>query len=79
MFNVEKVPFYNIPDLNGFKLKPYVAHITPKIGDLDIVKRKITIDEVMMKSIEHQIKNAPQGSLVTTEKLDPLSRLNARR
>ena len=28
LFNIDKVPFYNVPDLTGFKLKPYVPHIT---------------------------------------------------
>jgi large subunit ribosomal protein L41 len=32
MFDIEKVPFYNIPDLEGFTLKPYVACSTPKIS-----------------------------------------------
>ena len=26
---IEKVPFYNIPDLTGFNLLPYVSHNTP--------------------------------------------------
>ena len=25
-FAIEKVPFYNIPDLTGFDLQPYVSH-----------------------------------------------------
>ena len=31
MFNIDLVPLYNVPDLAGFKLKPYVPHITSKI------------------------------------------------
>jgi large subunit ribosomal protein L41 len=31
ILDVEKVPFFNIPDLTGFNLKPYVAHSTGKI------------------------------------------------
>ena len=31
--NIDHVPFYNVPDLKGFKLKPYVAHTTPKISE----------------------------------------------
>ena len=32
-FEIEKVPFYNVPDLEGFKLKPYVPHNTPLIPE----------------------------------------------
>ena len=32
-FDIEKVPFYNVPDITGFKLKPYVPHTTPRIGE----------------------------------------------
>jgi hypothetical protein len=39
VMNIEKVPFYNIPDLTNFKLMPYVAHITPKIGEAEKVLR----------------------------------------
>ena len=39
IFNVEKVPFYNVPDLTDFKLKPYVPHITPKISAEKFVQR----------------------------------------
>ena len=52
-FDIEKVPFYNIPDLTGFKLKPYVAHLTPKIPEQDRVQRKINVDEELLKQIQH--------------------------
>mmetsp|Transcript_4706 Transcript_4706/g.3221 ORF Transcript_4706/g.3221 Transcript_4706/m.3221 type:complete len:100 (+) Transcript_4706:136-435(+) len=29
LFDIEKVPFYNIPDLANFNLKAYVPHTTP--------------------------------------------------
>ena len=32
-FNVDLVPFYDVPDLTGFKLLPYVPHTTPKIPE----------------------------------------------
>ena len=50
-FDIYKVPFYNVPDLTGFKLKPYVPHSTPKISDEARVDRKIEIDSGMMKTI----------------------------
>ena len=28
-----KLPFFNIPDLTGFELKPYVSYHTPKLGE----------------------------------------------
>ena len=39
-FNIDHVPFYNVPDLKGFKLKPYVAHSTPKVPN-DIFEPRI--------------------------------------
>ena len=33
LFNIDLVPLYNVPDLTGFKLKPYVPHITSKIPE----------------------------------------------
>ena len=43
-FEIEKVPFYNVPDLTGFKLKPYVPHSTPKIDEERKVERLVTLD-----------------------------------
>ena len=86
-FNIEKVPFYNIPDLAGFKvsidcscwqLKAYVPHITPKINEADRVTRKVDLDEQLLKDIQHQIENAPKGSLVAQNR-DPLSQVTRRR
>ena len=57
--DIERVPYYNIPDLAGFKLKPYVAHSTPKVSDDIKVPRKVHLDEETLKDIETQIKNAP--------------------
>ena len=33
VFDVDKVPFYNIPDLSGFTLKPYVSYNTPLVAE----------------------------------------------
>ena len=40
---IDMVPFYNIPDLTDFKLKPYVAYSTPKVTDDIKVQRKISL------------------------------------
>ena len=32
-FNIDMVPFYNIPSLEGFTLKPYVSYLTGMIPD----------------------------------------------
>ena len=39
--NIDLVPFYNVPDLTDFKLKPYVPHSTPKIP-VDILEPRVT-------------------------------------
>jgi len=44
MFNPEKVPLYNVPDLTGFQLKPYVSVHTPQIDD-DIRSRLANIND----------------------------------
>ena len=79
VLRIEKVPFYNIPDLTNFKLKPFVAHITPKINEADRVERRVTVDEELLKNILYQIENAPKGSLVAAGKIDPLSQMGAGR
>jgi hypothetical protein len=56
-------------------LKPYVAHITPRISEDDRVDRRITIDDELLKDIETKAKNAPKGSLVAAGQ-DPLSQLS---
>ena len=50
-FEIDKVPFYNVPDLTNFKLKPYVPHITPKISEDNYVNRVISIDEELLEKI----------------------------
>ena len=45
MFELEKVPLYNVPNLHDFKLKPYVPHSTPLIPEEQKVKRQIAIDK----------------------------------
>ena len=55
--NIEKVPFYNIPDLTGFALMPYVSAVTPKIDDKIKEERKIHLTKEMIEEIEEKIKN----------------------
>ena len=43
--DLDKVPFYNVPDLTGFLLKPYVPHTTPKVPEDIAVKRLIVLDD----------------------------------
>ncbi len=56
-------------------MKPYVAHITPKINEQELVTRRVTVDETLLKDIEKQIENAPKGSLVAAGSMDPLSQV----
>ena len=57
--DVEKVPFYNIPDLTGFALMPYVSMATPRIDEKIKEERKIHLTEEMLEEIEEAIKNRP--------------------
>ena len=66
-FDVHKVPFYNVPDITGFKLKPYVPYNTPMIDDERRVRRLVTLDNSTLKNIEHLIEEASRGRL---EKVD---------
>ena len=64
-YNMEKVPFYHVPDLTGFKLKPYVAWNTPRIDADKKVERKVDLDEELLAQIEKQIEDATSGRLAT--------------
>ena len=66
-FNIDKVPFYNVPDLQGFKLKPYVPHITQKIPEEALVMRQISIDSGLLERIEQQVEDASKGKLETVD------------
>ena len=72
------MPYFNIPDLSDFKLKPYVAHGIAVVPDEIKVKKIETIDEDYRKVIEEQIKNAPKAGLATTVGSDPLSRVSTK-
>ena len=50
--DIEKVPFFNIPDLTGFALKPYVAHSTAKIDPATRVTRQIHLTDELLADIE---------------------------
>ena len=43
VLDIDKVPFFNIPDLTGFNLKPYVSHATAKIDPEMYEKRVISL------------------------------------
>ncbi|KAL2642922.1 hypothetical protein R1flu_010509 [Riccia fluitans] len=38
----EKLPQFVVPDLTGFKLKPYVAHNTPKVPKMEKASEEVT-------------------------------------
>lgn len=42
-FDKEKLPFYDIPDLTGFDLKPYVQYNAPKLS-AELSKHQFTIN-----------------------------------
>jgi large subunit ribosomal protein L41 len=73
LFNIEMVPFYNIPDLTGFTLKPYVAHKTGMIPDEDFEEKKVTLTEADLEEILSKIRENPDTSMPA--KIDPLSEL----
>ena len=62
-FNIERVPFYNVPDLTGFKLKAYVPHLTPRVPEDKYVKRVVDIDEEMLEEIERNVDAFTKGRL----------------
>ena len=51
-FELEKVPFYNVPDLTDFKLKPYVPHSTPKLDDERKNLRLVELNPDLLSKIE---------------------------
>lgn len=52
IMDVDKVPFFNIPDLTGFNLKPYVAYSTAKIEPEMYEERKIHLTPEILENIE---------------------------
>ena len=50
-FNLQAVPFYHVPDLTDFKLKPYVPHITPKIDAAKKVTPQVILTADLLKDI----------------------------
>ena len=78
VMDVDKVPFYNIPDLTGFdvsnlsllmttwwfQLQPYVSVLAPKIEESKREERKVDLTPELLEEIEEMIKNSPQGLVV---------------
>ena len=56
-FAIEKVPFYNIPDLTGFNLLPYVSHQTPKVDYKNKVQRRIDLDPDYLAQVKKRIED----------------------
>ena len=75
--HIDKVPFYNIPDLTGFTLKPYVAPQTPRIPEESAVPRKISFGIKELYDMDKKIERMPKPT--APSKMDPLSRMPGRR
>ena len=71
-FNIDMVPFYNVPDLTGFNLKPYVSHFTPQVPEGIKVERqiKVTNQDVRMA---HMRRRSEPGFAEVPVLIDPLS------
>lgn len=63
VLDIEKVPFFNIPDLTGFNLKPYVSHATAKIDPSKFEPRQVKLTPELLTKIDDMIKNAPKESI----------------
>mmetsp|Transcript_37615 Transcript_37615/g.42637 ORF Transcript_37615/g.42637 Transcript_37615/m.42637 type:complete len:161 (+) Transcript_37615:46-528(+) len=72
------VPFYDVPDLSNFELKPYVSRMTPKVGKDHLpepIKEgtykdpKLVIEELMAE-IEAEEKARSLGSGMEDQKVD---------
>ncbi len=70
ILDIDKVPFFNIPDLTGFNLKPYVSHATAKIGPEIYEKRQVTLTPEILADIEEKIKNTPKASVTINNEPD---------
>ena len=76
-FDIDKVPFYNIPDLEGFNLLPYVSHATPMIDGNKKVEREIHLTEERLAQIKEDVDNAGKGQVTTVKRemgVSPASR-----
>ena len=62
------VPLYNIPDLTGFKLKPYVSHLTPEIPEEKTIERKIDFTPEELDELKDSIR---KSSMVTEIESNP--------
>jgi large subunit ribosomal protein L41 len=60
--DTRRIPFYNIPDVTNFPLKPYVSWGTEKLEDDAYIKYQGMNRELLMNTIKEQLKtsNDPQ-------------------
>ena len=77
-FRIEKVPFYNIPDLTGFNLLPYVSHNTPKIDFKMRENRRIDMDPAYLEQVNKRIAEHLQEGLVLREEAETVSTTSSR-
>lgn len=65
--DIEKVPFFNIPDLTSFNLKPYVSHSTAKIDPTVFETRQVKLTPELLNKIEETIRNTPKASMTINQ------------
>ena len=70
---IEKVPFYNIPDLTGFNLLPYVSHNVPQIDFKMKEHRRVDLDPEYIERINKRIGEQLQGGLIVHEEAEKVS------
>jgi hypothetical protein len=74
ILDIDKVPFYNIPDLTGFNLKPYVSHATGKIDPKTFEERKIHLTDDIKAEIKTTIENLPKEEVALHQSAQKASR-----
>lgn len=67
ILDIDKVPFFNIPDLTGFNLKPYVSHATGKIDPAFKEPRQVKLTPKLHEKIAEMIANAPKEAIAVKQ------------
>ena len=76
-FRIEKVPFYNIPDLTGFNLLPYVSHNTPQIDYKLRESRRVDLDPEYLERINKRIGEQITEGIIVREEAEGVSETGA--
>ena len=53
---IQKLPFYDIPDLTNFPLKPYIEWKTPKVPADILVRKQMKLNPEIMEEIGKQFE-----------------------